>query len=66
MGNLCLGSMKATQERIGSFLSGLASRKDGVKRRCRAVLQSRSEALLQDPCRDSQHPAKSLPSLTLI
>ena len=65
-GNLCLGSREAVQERVGSFLSGLASRKDEVKRRCRTVLQSRSEALLQDPCRDSQHPANSHPTLALV
>ena len=45
-GNLCLGSSAAVQERVGSFLSRLTSRKDEVKRRCRTVLQARAEALL--------------------
>ena len=48
-GNLCLGSRAAVQERVGNFLAGLASRKDEVRRRCRTVLQSRAEALLQAP-----------------
>ena len=65
-GNLCLGSREAVQERVGSFVSGLASRKAEVKRRGRPVLQSRSEALLQDPCRDSQHPANSHASSALV
>ena len=47
-GNLCLGSRAAVQERVGSFLARLTSRKDEVKRRCRTVLQSRAESLLRD------------------
>ena len=42
-GNLCLGSKEAVEERVGKFLSGLTTRKDEVKRRCRTVLQSRAE-----------------------
>ena len=38
MGNLCLGSREAVQERVGKFLAGLTSRKDEVRRRCRTVL----------------------------
>ena len=30
-GNLCLGTSAKVQERVGSFLAGLASRKDEVK-----------------------------------
>ena len=37
-GNLCLGSKSRVQERIGSFLAGLAERKEEVKHRCRTVL----------------------------
>ena len=33
-GNLCLGSRTKVQERVGSFLAGLASRSGEVKRRC--------------------------------
>ena len=44
-GNLCLGNKEAVQERVSAFLTGLVSRRDEVKRRCRTVLQSRSEAL---------------------
>ena len=45
-GNLCLGTRAAVQQRVSSFLAGLASRKDEVRRRCRTVLQSRVEALV--------------------
>ena len=47
-GNLCLGTKALVQERVSAFLSGLASRKDEVKRRCRTALQSRSESLMRD------------------
>ena len=65
-GNLCLGTRAAVQERVGNFLSGLASRKDEVRRRCRTVLQSRAEALLPDSRPDSQNPANAHPSLALV
>ena len=47
-GNLCLGTKSLVKERVGNFLASLASRKEEVKRRCRTVLQSRAEGLLQD------------------
>ena len=47
-GNLCLGTKALVKERVGSFLDGLASRKDQVKRRCRTVLQSRAEGFLRE------------------
>ena len=47
-GNLCLGSKEAVEERVGKFLSGLTTRKDEVKRRCRTVLQSRAETFLRN------------------
>ena len=65
-GNLCLGSRASVQEKVGSFLSGLAIRKDEARRRCRTVLQSRSEALLQDSRPGSQHPANAHPTLALV
>ena len=48
-GNLCLGSKAAVQERVNSFLTGLANRKVEVQRHCRTILQSRAKALLCDP-----------------
>ena len=57
-GNLCLGSRVKVQERVGSFLAGLANRRGEVKRRCRTVLQSRANALLRDFHTDSQHRCK--------
>ena len=65
-GNLCLGSKARVQERVGSFLAGLASRKDEVKRHCRTVLQSRAEALLRDSWPDSRLPANAHPTLALV
>ena len=65
-GNLCLGSRAAVQERVGKFLAGLASRKEDVRRRCRTVLQSRAEGLLQDSRPDSQHPANAHLTLALV
>ena len=73
-GNLCLGSRAKVQERVGSFLAGLASRSGEVKRRCRTVLQSRAEALLPDSRPDSQpdsrpdsrRPANAHPTLALV
>ena len=65
-GNLCLGSRAKVQERVGSFLAGLASRSGEVKRRCRTVLQSRAEALLPDSQPDSRRPANAHPTLALV
>ena len=65
-GNLCLGTRAAVQERVGNFLAGLASRRDEVRRRCRTVLQSRAEALLQDSQPNSSLPANAHPTLALV
>ncbi len=65
-GNLCLGSKTAVQERVGKFLSSLTARKEEVKRRCRTVLQSRSETLLRNSRSDSQHPPNAHPTLALV
>ena len=65
-GNLCLGSRAAVQERVGSFLARLTSRKDEVKRRCRTVLQSRAESLLRDSQPDPRLPANAHPTLALV
>ena len=65
-GNLCLGSRAAVQERVGSFLARLTSRKDEVKRRCPTVLQSRAESLLQDSQPDPRLPANAHPTLALV
>ena len=65
-GNLCLGSKEVVEERVGKFLSGLTTRKDEVKRRCRTVLQSRAETFLRDSRPDSQHSANAHPTLALV
>ena len=43
-----LGTNALVQERINSSLSGLASRRDEVKQRCRTVLQSKAGGLLRN------------------
>ena len=65
-GNLCLGSRAAVQERVGNFLTGLTSRRDEVRRRCRTVLQSRAKALPRDSSTDSHHPPNAHPTLALV
>ena len=65
-GNLCLGRRAAVQERVSSFLSGLACRPDEVRRRCRTVLQSRAEALRRDSRQVSRPPAHAHPTLALV
>ena len=65
-GNLCLGTKGAVQERVGNFLDGLSKRKEEVKRRCRTILQSRAEWLLQNPRPQSQRPSNVHPTLDLV
>ena len=65
-GNLCLGSSAAVQERVGSFLARLTSRKDQVKGRCGTVLQARAESLPRDPDPDPPLPANAHPTLALV
>ena len=65
-GNLCLGSRAVVLERVNSFLAGLASRKNEVRRRCRTVLQSKADAFLRDSQTDSQHPRNAHPTLALV
>ena len=65
-GNQCLGTKVKVQESVGSFLAGLASRKDEVKRRCRTVLQSRAERFLRESIPDPQCTANAHPTLALI
>ena len=65
-GNLCLGNRARVKERVGSFLAGLAGRREEVKHRCRTVLQSRADSLLRDSHTDSQHPENAHPTLALV
>ena len=65
-GNLCLGTREAVRARVGGFLAGLANRKDEVRRRCRTVLQSKAEALLQDSQPNSSLLANEHPTLALV
>ena len=65
IGNLCLGTREAVQERVNKFLAGLASRKDEVKRR-RKVLQSRAAALLRDLTPEPRSQAIVHPTLVLV
>ena len=65
-GNLCLGTRAAVKERVNGFLTGLSSRKDEVRRRCRTVLQSRVEAFLRDSRPDCRTTANAHPTLALV
>ena len=65
-GNLCLGTKALVQDRVNNFLSGLTSRRDEVKRRCRTVLKSRAESLLRDSQPDPRLPANAHPTLALV
>ena len=66
IGNLCLGTRAAVQERVCGFLAGLANRPDVVRRRCRTVLQSRAESLPRDSRPNASHPANAHPTLALV
>ena len=65
-GNMCLGTKKLVQEKVGNFLDGLAGRKEEVKRRCRTILQSRAEGLLRNPHTDPHHRTYAHPTLALV
>ena len=65
-GNRCLGTKALVKERVGNFLSGLASRRGEVKRRCRTVLQSRAERLPRNLRSDSPRPENAHPTLALV
>ena len=65
-GNLCLGTKKLVQERVGNFSDGLAGRKEEVKRRCRTILQSRAEGLPRNPHTNPHHRPYAHPTLALV
>ena len=65
-GNLCLGRKAAIQERVNSFLTGLANRKEDVRRSYWTVPQSRAEAILRDPHPDSGHTPNAHLTLSLV
>ena len=65
-GNLCLGTKGLVQERVRHFLAALSSRKDEVKRRCRTVLQSRTERVLQNFHLHCQSLPNAHPTLALV
>ena len=65
-GNLCLGTRAAVKRRVNSFLTGLSSRKDEVRWRCRTVLQSRAEAFLWDFQPDYRTTANAHPTSALV
>ena len=64
--NLCLGSRSRVQERVGTFPAGLAGRKEEVKRRCRTILQSRADGLLQDSQPHPHHQQNAHPTSALV
>jgi hypothetical protein len=42
--NTCFGTKAQVREKVGEFFRGLTHRTDGVKRRCRTVLQTQADA----------------------
>ena len=54
------------RERVGNFLTALASREEEVKRRCRTVLQSRAEELLSHSQARFHNSADVHPILALV
>ena len=44
--NLCLGTRAAVGEKAGGFFTDLTQRREGVKRRCRTVLQAKAAELI--------------------
>ena len=66
MSNVCLGIRAAVQEKVSSFLAGLASRKDEVRGHCRTVRQSKAEPLRRDFRADSQNQRTAHPTLALV
>lgn len=65
-GNLSLGTGEAVQERVNSFLTGLANKQDEVRRRCRTVLQSRAQSLHRVSQPNSRNPSNAHPTLALV
>lgn len=61
-----MGNKEAVQERVGNFLAGLASRKDEVTRRCRTILQSRSEVPVRQSSPNSKPISNAYPTLALV
>ena len=55
--NRCLGTRAAVQEKVGDFFTHLPSRREEVKRRCRTVLQGRTEELTASASADTLRPA---------
>ena len=66
MGNWCLGTRAAVQERVGDFLAGLARRNEEIRRHCRTVLQSKAEGLLCNTRPNSLLLENALPTLALV
>ena len=58
---LTLVTKSRVQVRVGNYLAALANRKYEVKHRCRTVLESRVERLLQNPRSESHRQQTHIP-----
>ena len=68
-GNLCLGTKVKVQERVGSFLVGLANRNCLRGSKTTAAAPSCNQGygtLLLDSHSNSQHPGNAHPTLALV
>ena len=64
--NLCLGTKAAVQDKVGDFFARLADLREEVKRRCRTVLQARSEELTGSAQTDFHRTANVYPTLASV
>ena len=64
--SLCLGAKALVQKNVSNFSTQMSGRRDEAKRRCRTVLQSRTEELL---CTTQAYPHRLTnvdPTLALV
>jgi transposase len=64
--NTCFGTKAKVRDKVGEFFRGLASRTDEVKRRCRTILQTRSDVFASAVDAILQSPSHVVPTLALV
>ena len=64
--NTCFGSNAKVREAVGQFFHSITDRADEVKRRCRTVLQARTDALAPVAAAILQHPQHVDPTVALV
>jgi transposase len=64
--NTCFGTQAKVRAAVGQFFRGLTERTEEVRRRCRTVLQTQSDALAPVATALLQHPAHAGPTVALV